>query len=113
VSGIASLERDHLLRHGVAPADLEAVRVTCTPLMELLQDTAMLEAELLQVDTEGYDAAILRMIDFSRFLPRLIKYEHKSLSANEHASTLALLHEHGYRTTAEGPDTTAWQRGQR
>jgi hypothetical protein len=78
------------------------------PLMELLTETAMLDADLLQIDTEGYDAAILRMIDPARFRPRLIKYEHKSLSAGEHAQAQARLQELGYRTAVEGPDTTAW-----
>jgi hypothetical protein len=71
----------------------------------------MLAADLLQIDTEGYDAAILRMIDPARFRPRLIKYEHKSLSADERAQAVARLKEQGYRTVTEGPDTTAWRSG--
>lgn len=108
-SGIASFERDHLLQHGIAAQDVDSVNVLCTPLMELLTETSMLDADLLQIDTEGYDAAILRMIDPARFRPRLIKYEHKSLSADERAQALARLAEQGYRTTMEGPDTTAWR----
>jgi len=108
-SGIASFDRDHLLRHGIAPEDLTAVSVRCTPLMKLLEETTMLDADLLQIDTEGYDAAILRMIDYSRFRPRLIKYEHKSLSADERAETVVRLQKYGFRTVMEGPDMTAWQ----
>jgi hypothetical protein len=48
--------------------------------MQLLLDTATLDADLLQIDAEGYDSAILRMTDFARFRPRLIKYEHKAMT---------------------------------
>lgn len=110
-SGIASFDRNHLLGLGIAPEDVSAVAVSCTPLMRLLEDTSMLDADLLQIDTEGYDAAILRMIDPVRFRPRLIKYDHKSLSAGERAHTQARLRNQGYRIAAEGPDTTAWRAG--
>ncbi len=63
----------------------------------------MLDADLLQIDTEGYDATILRMIDFSRCRPRLIKFEHKSLSAGERAGCdRSRLRAHGYRIAIEG-----------
>ena len=108
-SGIASFDREHLIRHGVSLQDLVAEEVLCTPLMELLEETAMLDADLLQVDTEGYDSAILRMIDFSRFRPRVIKYEQKSMTAAERAAQIDRLAQHGYRCVAEGPDTTCWR----
>jgi FkbM family methyltransferase len=110
-SGIASFERDHLLALGIAPADVGAVTVQCTPLMQLLEQTSMLDADLLQIDTEGYDAAILRMIDATRFRPRLIKYEHKSLAASELIEAQARLQQQGYRIALEGPDTIAWRSG--
>lgn len=68
-SGIASFDQEHLIRHGVSLQDLVAEDVLCTPLMELLEETAMLDADLLQVDTEGYDSAILRMIEFLAVSP--------------------------------------------
>jgi FkbM family methyltransferase len=107
--GIASFDRNHLLEHGIAPEDVSAITVCCVPLMRLLEETGMLDADLLQVDTEGYDAAILRMIDFSRFRPRLIKYEHKNLKAGDRTETVSLLEQQGYRTVTEGADTTAWR----
>lgn len=113
VSGIASFDRDHLLSHGIATEDVSAVTVQCTPLMKLLEETSMLDADLLQIDTEGYDAAILRMIDHARFRPRLIKYEHKSLSSRAQAESQAELAKQGYRIVLEGPDTTAWRAGER
>lgn len=108
-SGIASFDQSHLLRHGIAPADIEARPVTCTPLMQLLQETGTLDTDLLQIDAEGYDSAILRMTDFTRCRPHLIKYEHKSMTAAERSAHVARLAQHGYRCVVEGTDTVAWQ----
>jgi FkbM family methyltransferase len=108
-SGIASFDREHLQGHGINAADIVEQPVPCIPLMELLDETSMLDADLFQVDTEGYDAAILDMIDFARFRPRLIKYEHKSMDPalrHRHERRLA---EHGYRSVAEGTDTIGWR----
>jgi len=108
-AGIASFDRSHLLRHGIAPADIIEQRVACTPLMQLLQDTATLDADLLQIDAEGYDSAILRMTDFARFRPHLIRYEHKSMTIAERAEHGARLARHGYRSVVEGADTVVWR----
>jgi hypothetical protein len=78
------------------------------PLMELLETHEMLNAQLLQVDTEGYDGEILKMIDFSRFRPALIKYEHKNIEAAERRTLESALREHDYKTVVEGTDTIAW-----
>jgi len=108
-AGIASFDRSHLLRHGIAPDDIVEQPVACMPLMQLLQDTATLDADLLQIDAEGYDSTILSMTDFARFRPHLIKYEHKAMAAAERAAHIARLARHGYRSVVEGADTIVWQ----
>ncbi|AMN46105.1 hypothetical protein ACG33_03065 [Steroidobacter denitrificans] len=108
-NGIASFDRDHLIRHGIRPADVIEEEVHCVPLMELLERTGMLDAVLLQIDTEGYDSAILHMIDFARFLPTLVKFEHKNMTGVERAAHAARFAANGYRVAAEGIDTIAWR----
>jgi len=108
-SGIASFDREHLLRHDIAAADVAQEEVRCERLMALLQRTGMLDADLLQIDTEGYDAKVIAMIDFAAFRPRLIKFEHKNLSAATRAATASLLDTQGYRCVAEVGDTVAWR----
>jgi FkbM family methyltransferase len=108
-SGIASFDSNHLLDLGVAPADIAAQSVDCLPLMELLEQTQMLDADLLQTDTEGYDSAVLEMIDFTRFKPRLIRFEHKTMSAAERQAHAERFRRNGYRTVVEGTDTIAWR----
>lgn len=107
-SGIASFDRQHLLSHGIAAEDIITEQVECLSLMTLVEQTGMLDADLLQIDTEGYDAAILAMIDFQKFRPRLIKYEHKNMLAAEHAATADNLRKNGYHSALEGTDTIAW-----
>lgn len=109
-SGIASFDREHLIRHGVAPQDILAQSVPCVPLMELLEESGMLDADLLQIDTEGYDSAILGMIDLTRFTPALIKYEHKTMSASEREAHVSRLSQAGYSCAPEGTDTIAWRK---
>lgn len=109
-SGIASFDREHLVRHGVSQQDIIEQSVACVPLMELLEETAMLDADLLQIDTEGYDSAILRMLDLTRFRPALIKYEHKTMTAAERQAHVNRLSQAGYQCAAEGTDTIAWRK---
>ena len=109
-SGIASFDRDHLIRHRIAVADISMRLVECVTLMELLESHDLLDLDLLQIDTEGYDAAVVRMIDFERCRPQVIKFEHKNLSGAERAELQARLAHHRYATQTEGTDTVAWCR---
>ena len=106
-SGIASFDRGHLIRHAIAPDDIEAAQVECVRLMDLLAAHALLDADLLQIDTEGYDGEILRMIDFTRLRPRVIKFEHKNLAETERAALATLLATNGYALATENTDTVA------
>ena len=108
-TGIASFDRNHLLRHEISSDDVIAQDVQCVPLMALLERTGMLKADLLQIDTEGYDAVILGMIDFTRFRPSVIKFEHKNMAAATRETTLQLLRANGYLYAAQGTDTVAWR----
>lgn len=110
-TGIASFDREHLLRHQIAAEDVIAEQVPCIPLMTLLQRTQMLDAQLLQIDTEGYDAAILGMIDFASFHPRVIKFEHKNMSGAVREAMSKLLRVNGYDCAVDGTDTVAWRPG--
>lgn len=107
VSGIASFDRDHLVKHSVPDHFIVTERVPCTTLMSLLERHAYLDANILQIDTEGYDGEIIKMIDFQKFKPSLIKYEHKNLSTTEAADVKALLLKNGYRVYKSGSDTVA------
>jgi methyltransferase FkbM-like protein len=60
---------------------------------------------VLPIDTEGFDYKVLAQIDLSRYVPRLILFEHKHLSAEEKTRAAALLRAYGYRCSELGGDT--------
>jgi FkbM family methyltransferase len=79
-------------------------RVRCTTLHQLLDRHHVIELDLLQIDTEGYDYEILRTIDFTRIRPRFINYERVLLDEDE-AACRALLVAAGYVLFDWGQDT--------
>ncbi|MBI5686969.1 MAG: FkbM family methyltransferase [Verrucomicrobia bacterium] len=106
-SGIASFSADHIIKHvpgGASIPDLiieETVKTV--PLSELLEAHHVQRIDLLQIDTEGYDFEILKMVDFRRFQPTLINLEHLHLSPADCEACLELLLAQGYRVHF-GPD---------
>lgn len=77
------------------------------PLMSLLKSEGITRLDLLQIDTEGFDAEIIKMIDFSVIRPQIIKYEHVGLSDADKQNTELLLKQYGYRVFREGGDSIA------
>lgn len=63
--------------------------------------------ELLQVDTEGFDAKIVNWFLDTGQRPRLINYEHRHLTAQEDAPLVARLRSLGYKLMRYGWDTAA------
>jgi FkbM family methyltransferase len=80
--------------------------VPCLPLSDLLAD--VVRVDLLQVDTEGFDAEIIRMFDFHTFRPSIVRFENVCLSRADHEMAVARLVQHGYRVAITGNDTLAW-----
>ncbi len=79
--------------------------VECLTFDSLCRRHGIEDLDLLAVDTEGHDAAILAGVDFERFRPRLVLYEHFHLPADERSGTRERLQENGYETMEEGFDT--------
>ena len=107
--GIGSFNRDSILAHAndmpdVASRIVEA-RVPALSFDSLLAKHGIDAIDLVVIDTEGYDAEIIRSIDFNRHRPKLLLYEHYHLDAATRAGTRALLEEAGYLTMEEGFDT--------
>jgi hypothetical protein len=57
------------------------------------------------IDAEGYDAEILRTIDFAVHRPRVLVYEHFHLLPPDREAARNALHASGYATFEEGFDT--------
>lgn len=112
-AGIASMDKFHLVRHNIKEEHINCETVRCKSFMSLLNDYNCLDADVLQIDTEGFDAEIIRMIDFSKFRPMMIKFEWMNLSVGDQYAVKKILQNEGYtfRVEPDGADAVAWIAG--
>jgi len=71
-------------------------QVRCLSLASLLRKHPLERMDVLQMDTEGYDARILRQLDFARYRPTIINMEWQWLSEAERKEVGARLRGEGY-----------------
>jgi len=88
-------------------ARFSAETVPCISFDTLLDRHGVSRLDLLQIDVEGYDFEILKLLDFRRLRPALIRYEHRHLKPREKASCRAYLARRGYRLLEMEFDTGA------
>lgn len=85
--GLGSLNEEHVCgAPGVAELLLRYRRempVKGSTFQELLDRHEVTDFDLLVIDTEGYDWQVLRQVDFARYKPRIVVYEHKCLNAED------------------------------
>jgi len=107
--GVGSFSRDTVLRHAEHIPDLERrivrIDVPARSFVSLCTSHNVRRLDLLVIDTEGHDGAILRSIDLRAYRPRVIVYEHFHLAAQERGECRARLEELGWHTIEEGFDT--------
>ncbi len=58
--------------------------VKCIHLMELINLYKVKKINLIQIDAEGYDMEIVKMINFGKIKPHIIKYEKRHISKVKH-----------------------------
>lgn len=108
---LGSFNREVVLKHAEFIPDI-ADRIVTAQVPALSFETlcsrhGVQSLDLLHIDTEGYDYEILRRIDFARWRPRLLIYEHHHLSTADRAECKAHLTSFGYDTYEYGLDTWA------
>jgi len=108
---ISSLSREALLGELGDSFDwspwIEETIVPCTTLNQILEARSVKRLDLLQIDAEGYDARILRALDFGRWSPHIINFEHALLSPVESEACWQFLIDRGYQLHVSPPDTLA------
>jgi FkbM family methyltransferase len=104
---MASFRRDTLAKAVPAGTTISEIEVPTMRLDELLVTHDVADIDLLQIDVEGYDFEVIKMVDFARWRPSIIHYEHYHLSNADRQACQAYLHERGYRIQSAGIDTTA------
>ncbi len=100
LDGIASLSKDHHIKSRKHASNLSDYmieeEVPCIHFQELIKSHEVKHIDLLQIDTEGFDFEIIKMIDFGVIKPSIIRYEYKHLSDSDHAQCIRLLKDQGY-----------------
>lgn len=76
--GVASFDPDHHKKSATKTSDMVVEKVPCISWSELLDQQQITRLDYLQIDTEGYDFEILKMVvdEFRRCRPDVIKFEH-------------------------------------
>lgn len=105
---LSSFNKEHVesLGSGVRPYILE-MDMPCLSLQDLLDKHRIEALDLIHIDTEGFDYSVLRQIDFNRYRPKVILYEHVHLTPQDQDSAIVLLKRHGYDIQRFGGDTMA------
>ncbi len=115
---MASFNKDHVrkfLRRGMGEFFkdkqiddyIDEVQVKTTSFDTLMQKHQIKSIDLLQIDTEGFDFEIIKMVDFNKYSPKLINYESVHLNASDRAQCESLLKEKGYQLINNKADTYA------
>ncbi len=117
MTGIASFNRD-VIRHtiknklpkGVNVDDyIQESAVQTLTLNDLVREYGVTRIDMVQLDCEGYDYEIIKMIDFERFSPSIINFESNHLSDHDREECQAMLERLGYRWFRHGIDTCAYR----
>lgn len=74
--GTSSFNKSHHELSNISNNDIIEERVQCISFDKLLEDYKVTHIDLLQIDTEGYDYDIIKMIDFNKVAPSIISFEH-------------------------------------
>ncbi|NJK82701.1 MAG: FkbM family methyltransferase [Saprospiraceae bacterium] len=92
----------------------ERIKCECVQLISpatLLHCYALKKIDLLQIDTEGYDFEIIKMLDFAIIKPELIIFESKHLSTAAKTACFDYLKANGYQLKTFGANTASLQKG--
>lgn len=105
-SEIASLDPGHVRRHvalfggetlaRTESAYLETEEVPALTLASLVGKHRVERLDFLQVDAEGFDFEVLKMIDWRRLAPGMIHFETVHLSSDDRQAAWTLLRSHDY-----------------
>ncbi|MCX6157516.1 MAG: FkbM family methyltransferase [Ignavibacteriae bacterium] len=110
--GIGSFNKEHHNLSNLSQEFIVKESVNCISFKELIEQNNIENIDLLQIDTEGYDAEIISNIDFNSIKPKLIHFEHGMregvMSRSTFDNVSAILHKNGYEIIIEPFDALAY-----
>lgn len=114
-TGLGSLSKDVILKHAAEyPAierNLRSEPVECVTFEALCARNALDRIDVMSIDAEGHDFEILQLVDFGRFRPVILLYEHHHMEPAQKAEARQRLAEHGYDFLEEVLNTVCFNRG--
>lgn len=81
--------------------------IRCITFQQILSESGFPRIDLLQIDAEGFDLEVIRMVPFHLVKPYIISFEHEHLSMEDKAICFDLLKEQGYQLTILQRDAVA------
>lgn len=106
VKGIASLDPNHHKKTFIDSKDILKDEVNADHLMNIInQNLTNYKLDYFQVDTEGFDFEVIKMINFDIIKPKIIKYESVNLETEDQKKLVTLLKNEGYYVFNEFCDT--------
>ena len=110
--GIASINPEHFKKSRIDKSNVYEEIVDAITFEKLFQDYKVSNCDLLQIDTEGYDAEIIKMFPFSKFKPKIIHFEHgiddEIMSQEDFLEISKILLEHKYKLIMKQYDCIAY-----
>jgi FkbM family methyltransferase len=95
---------------GLGDGDILHQEVMTVTWATLLERFGSRPCDVLIVDAEGHDIALLRAAPLARWRPRVIQFENPGANPQERLSFYGELLGLGYEVASDGQDTVAWLR---
>ncbi|HEY9811268.1 MAG TPA: FkbM family methyltransferase [Halomicronema sp.] len=84
---------------------LVSEKIACVSFNSLVEKYNIKQVDIVQIDTEGYDFEILKQVDFEKFRPSIVIYEHKHLSQEDKEASQEFLRGFGYKVIYDSTDS--------
>jgi FkbM family methyltransferase len=89
---------------------IRSTNVQCITVADLLDRSGNNDPDIIVVDAEGFDHAILSQFDFAKLSTRLVIYETESMAKDDAADLARRLDQSGFAIVEAGQDTLALRR---
>ena len=108
---LASFSREVIAKHREFIPDIEEriepIEVPTVTFEHVCRQNGIDRLDVVQIDTEGYDYEIIKLIDLKRLGPTVLMYEHIHLSLEDRTDCERLLIGNGYELHSDGMNTMA------
>lgn len=106
---LASFREDVLLKHERFIPDIRErvtpIEVECVTFESLRRAHGLAHIDIVQIDTEGYDYEIIKLIDLEKDPPTVLMYEHIHLDEQTLTDCQRHLSKHGYESYSDVMNT--------